>query len=61
MSSAAAAFARTAGPRTTGSETVVASPISPLRSMMLASATMQSSHGISKTRWSFALMKSYPS
>jgi hypothetical protein len=61
MSIAAAAFASAAGPRTTGSETVVANPMSPLRSTMLASATMQSSHGLSKTRWSFALMKSYPS
>ena len=54
MSRAAAAFASAAGPRTTGSETVVARVRSPLASTTLASATIPSSHGRWNTRWSLA-------
>ena len=53
-SSAAAAFASAAGPRTTGSATVVARARSPLASTTLASATIPSSHGRWKARWSLA-------
>jgi hypothetical protein len=46
MSRAASVFAAATGPRRTISETVVARVISPLRSMMLASAAGPSSHGV---------------
>jgi hypothetical protein len=51
---AASILANGTGPLSVASETVVASPISPERSIMLASAVGPSSQGVWKTRWSFA-------
>lgn len=51
---AASGLARATGPRTTGSATVVASAISPERSITLASAVVPSSQGVRNTRWSLA-------
>ena len=51
---AASVLARATGPRMTASDTVVASAISPERSMTLARAVGPSSHGVRKTRWSLA-------
>jgi hypothetical protein len=54
MSMAASAFASGTGPRRTASDTVVARVSRPDRSIMLASAVGPSSHGVRKTKWSFA-------
>lgn len=57
---AASAFARGTGPRRTASETVVASVIRPERSTMPARAVNPSSHGVGKTKWSFAQIVAKP-
>ena len=60
-SMAAIAFASGTGPRTTGSDTVVASVIEPESPITEASAVGPSSHGDAKTRWSLAASVVKPS